>query len=64
LRRGDWKIVADAEGEWQLYNLGVDRTECRNLAEVQPEIVAELANRWQELTDEMERRRYPAAASR
>lgn len=48
LRMGDWKIVAAGRNApWELYNLHDDRSETRNLAAQQPEIVATLAARWE-----------------
>ena len=53
LRVGDWKIVAAGkDGPWELYDLTVDRSETRNLAENQPGKVRDLAATWQRLTDE------------
>jgi arylsulfatase len=46
LRKGDWKLVSSKGEPWQLYHLGRDRTETRNLAESMPEKVQELAKRW------------------
>lgn len=61
VRDGPWKIVASGrysitEGdEWHLYDMGKDKSEITNLADDHPEIVAELAARydqwWQELPD-------------
>ena len=46
LRKGDWKIVQANKpwgtGEWELYNVAVDRTEQNNLATTQPEKLREL----------------------
>jgi len=52
-RVGDWKVVAAGEdGPWELYNLGEDRTETRNLAEAHPEKVRDLVRRWEGRRDE------------
>jgi arylsulfatase len=56
LRRGDWKIAAKSEskdesGLWELYNLKIDRTEMRNLAEKYPEKVKELAAEWEKTVE-------------
>ncbi len=32
VRKGDWKLVSVADGEWELYDLKADRTEINNLA--------------------------------
>ena len=53
LRAGDWKIVASGkDGPWELYDLTVDRSETRNLAQTQPGKVRDLAAIWKRLTDE------------
>ncbi len=41
-RKGNWKIVALEKGSWELYNIDTDRSETNDLADVHPEIVAEL----------------------
>jgi arylsulfatase len=51
LRVGDWKLVAAAQGPWELYDLETDRSEMRNLAARYPDRVAEMAARWQRLED-------------
>ena len=43
LRVGDWKIVADKTGTWELYSLANDRAESHDLATSYPEKVKELA---------------------
>jgi arylsulfatase len=52
VRIGDWKLVADARGEWELYDLRTDRAESRNLAVEQPEKVRELRAVWERQRDE------------
>jgi arylsulfatase len=48
LRVGDWKIVAAGrESPWELYDLGTDRAETRNLASEMPEKVREMAALWE-----------------
>lgn len=46
IRVGDWKLVADHDGPWELYDLRTDRAEARNLANSQPDKVGELAAAW------------------
>jgi arylsulfatase len=43
---GDWKAVARAGGDWELYHVAVDATETRDLAGREPGRVAELAASW------------------
>jgi arylsulfatase len=47
IRRGDWKLVAEHGGPWELYNLHQDRSETQNLARQRPELVKELDRQWQ-----------------
>ena len=42
VRDGDWKLVAEAEEPWQLYNARADRTEQHDVAALHPEITARL----------------------
>lgn len=46
IRIGDWKLVADHESPWELYDLSADRSETKNLASVHPEKVKELEQAW------------------
>lgn len=52
-QRGRWKIIGLPEAEsvltvtWQLYDLDTDPTETTDLAELHPEVVAELAEAWE-----------------
>jgi arylsulfatase len=47
LRVGDWKIVAAGnDSPWELYDLGSDRSESKNLALDEPRKVKELAMMW------------------
>ncbi|HWH68700.1 MAG TPA: sulfatase/phosphatase domain-containing protein, partial [Candidatus Sulfotelmatobacter sp.] len=46
VRVGDWKLVADHTGPWELYNLTKDRAEAHNLAADQPEKVKALEQVW------------------
>jgi arylsulfatase len=53
LRMGDWKIVAAGkDAPWELYDLGTDRGESRNLAEAHPDKLRELATVWEARRDE------------
>ena len=46
LRQGDWKLVAEFRGEWELYNLQSDRSETKNLAAAQSGRVKQMASEW------------------
>ena len=51
LRYGNWKLVAENGGEWELYNMVKDRTEMNDLAKESPEKYLEiltLYNQWAE----------------
>ena len=43
---GGWKLVARAKGDWELYHIAEDSTETRDLADLQPQRVAEMAGKW------------------
>ncbi|RJP23797.1 MAG: arylsulfatase [Candidatus Omnitrophota bacterium] len=44
LRQGKWKLVSNHPGDWELYDLEVDRTELNDLSETYPEKKKELAS--------------------
>jgi arylsulfatase A-like enzyme len=53
VREGDWKLVANSTpnvkpytGEWELYDLGNDRSETNDLSQLYPEEVQELDSIW------------------
>lgn len=52
LRKGDWKIVG-ARGVWELYRLADDPAESQNLADTEPERLAELIQAYETLDAEM-----------
>ncbi|MBI3462860.1 MAG: sulfatase-like hydrolase/transferase [Planctomycetes bacterium] len=48
VRSGNWKLVRSTpEGEWELYDLGKDVGEQRDLARMRPEVVEDLAERFE-----------------
>jgi arylsulfatase A-like enzyme len=51
IRVGRWKLVREYPGDWELYDLDVDRAEEHDLAAVEPQLAAELAGRWQRWAD-------------
>jgi arylsulfatase len=46
VREGKWKVVALANGPWELYDIDADRAEMHDLAATQPQRVATLAAKW------------------
>jgi len=47
VRLGDWKLVRlGREGPWELYDIKADRTELHDLASAKPDIVRDLAEKW------------------
>jgi arylsulfatase len=46
IRVGDWKLVADHQSPWELYDLRTDRSESTNLAEKHADKVRELERAW------------------
>ena len=46
--KGDFKIVREGKGKWALYNLALNRTETDNLAAQHPDVVANLAQLWED----------------
>jgi len=48
VRNGDWKLVAELNQPWELYNLKTDRSETRNLTGRHPEKVKELEKEFSE----------------
>ncbi len=47
VRKGKWKLVCFG-GDWELYDMDVDRTETNDLAADHPRVVAELSALWEE----------------
>ena len=58
IRVGDWKLVADHEKPWELFNLEADRSETKDLAAAHADKVKELGAAW---TNRMEEFRALAA---
>jgi len=46
IRVGDWKLVADHQSPWELYDLTTDRSESKNLASAKPDKAKELEAAW------------------
>jgi len=52
IRVGNWKLVAKGkDGPWELYDLGTDRCESKNLAGTHPDKVAQMSKLWQRCED-------------
>ncbi|HEY9173250.1 MAG TPA: arylsulfatase [Verrucomicrobiae bacterium] len=47
IRVGDWKLVADKNAAWELYNLKTDRGEMHNLVAQHPDKVRDLSGLWE-----------------
>jgi arylsulfatase len=62
LRMGDWKLVSAREDEnaWELFNLGTDRGERKNLIKEQPERSRTMITKWESLEAEFRRQAGPA----
>jgi len=53
IRVGNWKLVAAGDkGPWELFDLGVDRSETNNLADKHPDKVRALAQLWARRAEE------------
>ncbi|HAW97172.1 MAG TPA: arylsulfatase, partial [Opitutae bacterium] len=50
-RSGDWKIVSKKGKDWELYDMGDDRTERKDLAASKKAKVKQLAQRWEKTVD-------------
>ena len=44
--KGDFKVVREGKGPWELHNLAEDRTETKDLASQHPQLVEELTKLW------------------
>jgi arylsulfatase A-like enzyme len=55
IRVGDWKLVADKDKPWELYDLSVDRAESHDLAAEHPERAKELEKKWKDLLENYRR---------
>jgi arylsulfatase len=53
IRVGDWKLVADHDAPWELFDLSRDPSEIHNLAAEHPEKVNELEARWTKRAEEL-----------
>lgn len=51
VRDGDWKLVSNHRGDWELYNLETDRTELKDLSGEHPQRAEELRTKWRGWAD-------------
>ena len=51
MRVGEWKLVAEHDGPWELYNMDEDRTELNDLADGDADRVRQMAQLWQGWAD-------------
>jgi arylsulfatase len=51
VRDGRWKLVAEENKPWELYDMNIDRGEMNNLAEKHPDRVKQMAAAWQAYAD-------------
>ncbi len=51
VRMGQWKLVAEVGGDWELYDMDEDRTELNNLADGDRDRVREMARMYDEWAD-------------
>jgi len=47
VREGRWKAVRQGKAAWELYDVTADRTELRDLAAAEPEVLARLTGAWE-----------------
>jgi arylsulfatase len=59
IRTGNWKLVADHDQPWELYDLTSDRSEARNLAARHPAKVKELSAAWAKHEEEFATLAWP-----
>jgi arylsulfatase A-like enzyme len=51
LQEGRWKLVRQHDWPWELYDISTDRTESHDLAGDYPEIVQQMAARWEQTAE-------------
>jgi arylsulfatase len=55
LRMGKWKLVAkSADGPWELYDIGADRSELHDLARLHKDLLDKMAARWTSMAQTMD----------
>ena len=63
VRRGRWKLVAEHDGSWELYDLETDRTELDDLADREPETRDELVEMYDAWADRVGVQPWPLSTS-
>ncbi|WP_306316751.1 MULTISPECIES: arylsulfatase [unclassified Streptomyces] len=53
VRRDRWKLVRKYGQDWELYDMTTDRTETRDLAATRPDLVGDIAARYERWADEV-----------
>jgi len=48
IRSGQWKMVSDNNGPWELYNMEIDQTETNDLMKEFPEVATNLISEWED----------------
>jgi arylsulfatase len=51
IRKGQWKLVREQPGPWELYDIINDRTEIYDLSTQHPDVTGALAEAWQQWAD-------------
>ncbi|MEN6496016.1 MAG: arylsulfatase [Thermoguttaceae bacterium] len=64
IRIGDWKLVSQHPGAWELYEMSSDRTEMNDLAAQQPERVKEMAALWETWANRVGVRPWPLGGAK
>jgi arylsulfatase A-like enzyme len=65
IRVGDWKLVRLGRGgPWELYDLKADRTELHDLAAEKPDLVKQLAAKWDAWAERAHVKPYPAPTAK
>lgn len=59
VRKGNWKLVAESQKPWELYNLENDPSELENLIDQKPELVKELKDAYFKWADKVDVREWP-----